>query len=222
MASIRTIRIVEGIFRARNFFSKQAYSTVTEVTRMKAPIELYGIDGIYATALYNAAARNTSLEKTEKQLISLCNIIDKDTKLSMVLDDPSLSSKDRLIIAEILAKSLGNDKLIVNFLEIIAEKNRLNLVRDIVKKFSCLMSAKKGEIEVIITSAFPLDSQSLNRLESAISKSKHIGSGKKLKITNKINENIIGGIIVEIGNYTIDLSVAHKILKLNKILTDSI
>ncbi|CCJ30111.1 unnamed protein product [Pneumocystis jirovecii] len=201
---------------------KQTYATITATTRIKAPIELHGIDGTYATALYNAAMKNASLEKTEKQLSSLCSIINRDPKLSMVLNNPSLSFKDRSVIAEVLAKSLGNDKLIFNFLEIVAEKNRLNLIKDIVKKFSYLMSAKKGEIEVIVTSVSPLDSQSLSRLESAISKSKHAGPGRKLKMINKINENIIGGIIVEIGNYTVDLSVAHKILKLNKALTDSI
>lgn len=96
--------------------------------------------------------KNASLEKTEKQLSSLCSIINRDPKLSMVLNNPSLSFKDRSVIAEVLAKSLGNDKLIFNFLEIVAEKNRLNLIKDIVKKFSYLMSAKKGEIEVIVTS----------------------------------------------------------------------
>ncbi|KAG4303833.1 hypothetical protein PORY_002762 [Pneumocystis oryctolagi] len=211
--------ITRRAFNRGVFFMKQTYTTMTKTAQAKTPVELHGIDGTYATALYNAATKDRSLEKTEKLLGSLCNIIDKDESLSMTLKNPSLSFKDRLIVAEVLAKSLGNDKLILNFLKIIAEKNRFDLIKEISKKFLYLMNSEKGEVEVIITSASLLDSQSLSRLGSAISKSKHIGPGKKVKITTKINTSIIGGIIVEIGNYTIDLSVAHRILKLNKALT---
>ncbi|EMR11543.1 ATP synthase F1, delta subunit [Pneumocystis murina B123] len=219
--SFRPLRIKGNISKILVLFRKQAYAT-TETMHFKAPIQLYGIDGTYATALYNAASKNMSLEKIEKSLNSLCNVIDKDVKLSLILNNPSLSLKDRLIIADVLSKLLGNDKLISNFLQIIAEKNRFNFIKSVSKKFSYLITTKRGEIEVVVTSASLLDSHSLKRLETAISKSKYVGPEKKLIMINKINKNIIGGIIVEIGNYTIDLSVADKILKLNKILTDSI
>ncbi|QSL64037.1 hypothetical protein MERGE_000192 [Pneumocystis wakefieldiae] len=217
--SFRPLRI-RGFPKIPLLFKKQTYAT--ETVNLKAPVQLYGIDGTYATALYNAAGKDTSLDKIEKSLNSLCNIIDKDAKLSLILHNPSLSLKDRLIIADVLSKSLGNDKLISNFLQIIAEKNRFNLIKSVSKKFSHLITTKRGEVEVVVTSASPLDSHSLKRLEIAISKSKYVGPEKKLLMTNKVNKNIIGGIIVEIGNYTIDLSIADKILKLNKILTDSI
>ncbi|KAG5439615.1 hypothetical protein PCANB_002192 [Pneumocystis canis] len=222
MIRIKGEQILKGSTRIVCFLKKEMYVTMTKMGEKKRLTELHGIDGTYATALYNAAVKNELLEKTEKSLHSICNIIKKDPKLSMILENSSLTSKDRSIIAEVFAKSLGNDKLIFNFLKILAEKNRLKLIDSISKKFSYLINTEKGEIEVIITSAYPLDSQSLNRLESSIAKSKYIGSGKKLKIITKVNASIIGGIIVEIGNYTVDLSVANRILKFNKALTDSI
>ncbi|KAG5439071.1 hypothetical protein PCK2_000876 [Pneumocystis canis] len=210
-------RLSRHLNKMHSFFKKETYATVSQ--GVGRPMALHGIDGTYATALYYAAVKHNLLEKTQQSLQSLCHMIQKDSKLSMILENSSLTSKDRLIIAEVFAKSLDNHPFMLNFLKLLAEKNRLKLMENISKKFSSLINMEKGETEVIITSAYPLDAQSLNRLESSIAKSKHIGSGKKLKIITKINPSIMGGLIVEIGNYTIDLSVANRILKLNQALT---
>lgn len=67
----------------------------------------------------------------------------------------------------------------------------------------------------------PLDNRTLGRLENAVTKSQY-SQGKKLKVRNEVNPEILGGLVVEIGNRTIDLSVSSKIAKLNKLLTDSL
>lgn len=66
-----------------------------------------------------------------------------------------------------------------------------------------------------------LDEKLLRRLETAIAKSEY-SQGKKLKVTSKVNPDILGGLVVEIGERTIDLSVSSKISKLNKMLTDTV
>lgn len=68
----------------------------------------------------------------------------------------------------------------------------------------------------------PLDNKTLTRLESAVSKSQYVGQGQKLKVTNKVNSDIKGGLVVEIGDRTIDLSVSARIAKMNKVLTDAL
>lgn len=67
-----------------------------------------------------------------------------------------------------------------------------------------------------------MDNKTLNRIENAIAKSPYVGQGKKLKVTNQVNPDIIGGLVVEIGDRTIDLSVSSKIAKLNKLLNDTL
>lgn len=61
----------------------------------------------------------------------------------------------------------------------------------------------------------------VKRVETAVSKSQY-SQGKKLKVTTKVNPDLLGGLVVEIGEQTIDYSVASKISKLNKLLTDSV
>lgn len=92
----------------------------------------------------------------------------------------------------------------------------------------------------MVTSAQELDRRSLNRIESAVSKSEY-SLGRKLKVVPKVsffflssaflfcrflangvqvNPDLVGGLVVEVGDRTIDLSVSTKIAKLNKALTD--
>ena len=70
--------------------------------------------------------------------------------------------------------------------------------------------------------AQPLDNKTLSRLEAAVTKSQYVGQGKKLKVTNEVNSDMIGGLVVEVGDRTIDLSVSSRIAKMNKLLTDTL
>lgn len=66
-----------------------------------------------------------------------------------------------------------------------------------------------------------IDAKTVKRLETAVSKSPY-SQGKKLKVSTKVNPELLGGLVVEIGEQTIDYSVASKISKMNKLLTDSV
>jgi len=192
---------------------------------VKPPIALYGLDGTYATALYTAAVKSSSLDIVAKGINSLNEVYHKDAKLSAILSAPTLSPEDKSqIVAELQKHTGGADKdiTIKNFLTTLADYNRLGLLKGVCEKFGELMSAARGEIEMTVTSAAALDSKTLSRLEAAVAKSQYVGQGKKLKVTNKVNSDILGGLVVEIGDRTIDLSVSGRIAKMNKLLTDTL
>ncbi|KAK9418622.1 hypothetical protein SUNI508_07879 [Seiridium unicorne] len=191
---------------------------------VKPPIAVYGLDGTYATALYTAAVKSSSLDPTAKALNSLNDLVTKDTKLATILSTPTLSDADKSAIVGELQKSLGSgtNETVKNFLSTLAEYNRLSNLKGVCEKFAELISASRGEVELIVTSATQLDNKTLNRLESAVTKSQYVGQGKKLKVTNQVNPDIVGGLVVEIGDRTIDLSVSSKIAKMNKLLTDTL
>ncbi|KAL3489857.1 ATP synthase delta subunit-domain-containing protein [Aspergillus germanicus] len=190
---------------------------------VKPPVSLFGVDGTYASALYTASAKSSSLDATSKALINLGAALKADSKLTGILSTPTLTVSDKQAIVTELQKVAGADKgdILKNFLATLAENNRLGLLGGVCEKFAALMSAHRGEIELIITSAQELDNKTLNRLEKAVSKSE-FSQGKKLKVVPKVNPDIVGGLVVEIGDRTIDLSVSSKINKLNKALTDAL
>jgi len=190
----------------------------------KPPVALFGLDGTYANALYTAAAKQGALEPTAKAIGSLFQILKTDAKLPQILLAPMLSDADRSqIIAELEKHTGGADKTgtVKNFLQALGENNRLGLLEGVCEKFGTLMSAARGELELVVTSAGKLDEKLLRRLEAAISKSEY-SQGKKLKVVTKVNPDILGGLVVEIGERTIDLSVSSKIFRLNKLLTDTV
>jgi F-type H+-transporting ATPase subunit O len=107
-------------------------------------------------------------------------------------------------------------------LSVLSENNRLELFTHIAKQFSILNSAYNGVVEATVISAKPLDSKTLQRLQKAIQGSKFVGSGKSLKIANEVKPEILGGLIVEVGDNSVDLSVSAKVNKLNKVLTEAV
>lgn len=190
----------------------------------KPPVALFGLDGTYASALYTAAVKTSTLEPTSKTLAALAALLRKDAKLAAILETPTLSAADKAAIVAELQKATGSasQPTISNFLAALAENNRLGLLGDVAGKFSELIRAAQGQVELVVTSATPLDNRTLSRLESAVAKSSLAGQSKKLAVTNKVNPDILGGLVVEVGDRTIDLSVAARVAKLNKLLSESL
>ncbi|ODV84418.1 hypothetical protein CANARDRAFT_29272 [[Candida] arabinofermentans NRRL YB-2248] len=203
---------------SRQFIRSMATASKT----IKAPVQLFGLDGTYATALFTAAAKESAVDKAFVSVETLKSAIASDAKLGQILGNPSLSATSRSEVISILAKEYKLEPVVVNLLKVLSDNNRLSLFTHIAKQFSTLNDAYKGVVEAVVVSAKPLDSKILNRLSKSISASKYVGEGKTLKITNEINPDILGGLIVEVGDNTVDLSLSAKVNKLNKVLTESI
>lgn len=113
----------------------------------------------------------------------------KDPKLQSVLTSPTLSVEDKKQIVAEIQKHVGvQDKtnIVFNFLNTLAENNRLSVLQGVTEKYAQLMSASRGEVELTITSAAPLDNKIVKQIETAVSKSQYVGADKKLKVVSKV------------------------------------
>lgn len=123
----------------------------------------------------------------------MANVFKKDQKLQAILNAPMLSDSDKKQIITELQKHMGagadKDKVVTNFLETLAENNRLGVLEAVCDNFAQLMSAGRGEVELVVTSAAPLDQKVLRQLETAVTKSQYVGQGKKLKVVPKVCHN---------------------------------
>lgn len=107
---------------------------------------------------YTASAKTSNLDNVAKALTQLGTVFKKDPKLTSVLNTPTLTAADKQQIVAELQRVAGGaaadkDSILKNFLNTLAENNRLGLLESIVEKFGTLMSAHRGEIELNITSA---------------------------------------------------------------------
>jgi F-type H+-transporting ATPase subunit O len=123
-----------------------------------------------------------------------------------------LSDVERKKVIDSLAPSSSASPILSNLLQVLASNGRLSLFPAIITDFSTLMSAHRGELVVTITSAEPLGSSEMKRLEKAL-KASQVAQDKDLKLVNKVNEGILGGLQVDFGDKTIDLSASSRVTK---------
>ena len=105
---------------------------------------------------YTAAAKTSSLEPTARALTTLTDVFKKDPKLITILGAPTLSQSDKSQIVQELQRQMGNvekSETVKNFLKTLADNNRLGILEGICEKFGILMSAAKGEMELVVQSA---------------------------------------------------------------------
>ncbi|CCE62826.1 hypothetical protein TPHA_0D01870 [Tetrapisispora phaffii CBS 4417] len=199
-------------------------SLATNARSIRSPVQLFGLDGTYATALFTASAKATSVEDASTSLSKLSEVIKSDENLTKdILDNPALSSQQREIVVEQLVKLTNvNDASVKNLLSLLAENNRLALLPKISKQFQTLVDAHNGLVQGFVTTAQPLDAKNFKRIEKSLTQSALVGKGKTLKLINLVKPEIKGGLIIEIDQKTVDLSVATKLQKLNKALKEDI
>jgi hypothetical protein len=104
---------------------------------------------------YTAAVKSSSLDPTAKALATLGSLVEKDAKLTTILSAPTLSNEDKSAIVAELAKQsgAGKDATVKNFLDTLAENNRLSILGGVCEKFGQIMAAARGEVEMTVTSA---------------------------------------------------------------------
>lgn len=119
----------------------------------KPPIQLFGVDGTYASALYSASAKAGSLDAVSSALNRLQGTLKSDPKVAGLISNPTLSNADKAVVVDVLSKSIGNEKSVTNLLKVMSENNRLGLLPQVSEAFTSLISAQNGEVEVTITSA---------------------------------------------------------------------
>ncbi|CAD6891977.1 unnamed protein product [Tilletia controversa] len=205
----------------------RGYATQAAV---KVPIQLQGLPGKYATAAYTAAVRKDpkTLQKVESDVKAIQAALASSDAAAFTafLNNPTLATKQKTAGIEQLLSHKGSsaDEVTKNLFTVLAENGRLSDTPKVLEGFLELMSAHRGEVTVTVTSATPLDKSAHQRLESAL-KSSAIASrngGKTLNIVTKVNPAIQGGLVVDFGDSTVDLSVSSRVNKLNALLQEGV
>ncbi|KIK09752.1 hypothetical protein K443DRAFT_671073 [Laccaria amethystina LaAM-08-1] len=190
------------------------------------------IAGKYSKAVFGAALAKSpaTLTKVHTELASVSNSIKNQPQVSGFVHNPTLSLQERKKGLESLFSKLEGtgpkkeqvSEITKNLLSVLSENGRLGETQAVIEGFNELVSQYKGELTVTVTSATPLTKDVLTRLETTLKQSQTAQAAKVLKITNKVNPAVLGGLIVDFGDKTIDLSVQSRVTKLNSALTQSV
>ncbi|KAK7057258.1 p-loop containing nucleoside triphosphate hydrolase protein [Favolaschia claudopus] len=186
----------------------------------------------YSNAVYGAALAKspTVLNKVHSELATVASTIAGDAELNGFVNNPTLSANDRKAGLSTLYSRLEAaapkkepvSEITKNLLGVLSENGRLAETQGVIEGFNELVEKYRGELTVVVTSAAPLPKDVLSRLESALKQSQAGQKAKVLKVTNKVNPTVLGGLVVDFGDKTIDLSVHSRVTKLNAVMQQSI
>ncbi|ORZ35446.1 OSCP/delta subunit of ATPase [Catenaria anguillulae PL171] len=190
---------------------------------VQAPIQMHSLEGRYATALFTAASKAKSLTAVETDLRAFNASLHADAEFRAFIESPVVDTKYKTQAVKAVAAKKNFNATTTNFFTLLAENGRLDMSVAVLESFGQLMSAHRGEIPVVVTSSQPLDTKTLNRVRDALAKGgKFTAKNQTLIVSNKVNPSILGGMIVEVGDQTIDMSVSSKMAKIEKALAESV
>ncbi|KAM6448388.1 ATP synthase peripheral stalk subunit OSCP, mitochondrial [Liasis olivaceus] len=184
---------------------------------IQPPVQIYGLEGRYATALYSAASKQKKLDQVEKELTRVLAVM-KEPKLSGIVMNPYVKAK---VKQQVVNDALLKEKLspiTINFVKTLAENSRLSYTSGVISAFGKIMSAYRGEILCSVTTAQSLDEASLTELKTTLNG--FLAKGEVLKLEVKSDPSIMGGMIISIGDKYIDMSTKTKIQKLSRIMRE--
>ncbi|XP_048396142.1 ATP synthase subunit O, mitochondrial isoform X3 [Stegostoma tigrinum] len=183
------------------------------------PIQVYGVEGRYATALYSAASKQKKLDQVEQELNKIVSLM-KDPKFYGVVTNPHIKRNiKQKTVNDVLSKQKVSP-IMLNFINLLAENGRLRQTPDVASAFSKIMSAHRGEVLCSVTTAQPLDETNLSELKSALSG--FLKKSETLKLETKTDPSVLGGMIVSIGDKYVDMSTKSKIQKLSKLINEAV
>uniref|UniRef100_A0A915C5L5 ATP synthase peripheral stalk subunit OSCP, mitochondrial n=2 Tax=Parascaris univalens TaxID=6257 RepID=A0A915C5L5_PARUN len=187
---------------------------------IRAPIQVHGIEGRYASALYSAAYKQKKLDIVHKDFTAVGEVYKTDPKFREFVQDPALKPASRKAGIETYARKLGVCKEVENFLVLMAENGRLKKLNAIMKTFESIMRAHHGELFAEVTTAEPLSKAHEKSLNEALQK--FAKPGQKLNVSILVDPAILGGLIVNINDRYVDMSIASRIKKYEQALLTAV
>ena len=162
----------------------------------------------YAHSLFSLAEDEGITEKIYEELISIADIFSENPDYEVLLDSPTVPVEKRFeLIDEAFAPYM---EYVVNLIKILCEKRRIHIFRDCAKEYDKLYYEKLGIKRVTAITATPLSDELRNKL---IKKLEQEYSGK-IELTEKVDQSILGGIVLRTDNSQTDASLRTKLEQL--------
>jgi F-type H+-transporting ATPase subunit delta len=165
---------------------------------------------VYAEALFEVAREKGNLDAIREQLAQFVEALDDNRELQVFFFSPYFSSEEK---REGISRALdGAEPELVNFLRLLAEKHRMPVIFRIRRTFDRLWAEENKLLEVEVTSAVELDPKIVDRIGSEIENQ----TGRQVELRSTVDGDILGGLVLRVGNMVLDASVRHKLERLRK------
>jgi F-type H+-transporting ATPase subunit delta len=168
------------------------------------------IANVYARALFEAALAKGRLDVVREQLAQFVDALLANSDLQIFFYSPYFSTAEQI---QGLERALsGADELLSNFLAMLIENHRVPALPATRARFEELWAHENRQLPVAVTSAIKLDEGIVDEIGKRIGEQ----TGQKVALTSIVDPEILGGIVVRVGNSILDASIRSRLELLRK------
>ena len=170
---------------------------------------------VYARSLFEVAKEQSKLDVVKEQLGQFADALDDNRELSIYFFSPYFSTQEK---TEGLGRLLeGVDPIVENFLELLIENHRMPVIFRLRREYDVLWEKENQLLPVTVTSAVTLDEATVQSIGDAIGKQ----TGQKVQLTANVDPDVLGGLIVRVGNSILDASIRNRLENLRRSVASS-
>ena len=165
---------------------------------------------VYARSLFEVASEQGKIDAVRDQLGEFADVLSGQHDLQVFFFSPYFSTTEK---AEGLDRAVsGADEIFVNFLKLLIENHRMPVIFRVRRAYDALWEEENKLLPVSVTSAVELDKATVSQIGDRIAEQ----TGRKVELSSTVEPDILGGIIVRVGNQVLDASVRNRLEQLRK------
>jgi F-type H+-transporting ATPase subunit delta len=168
------------------------------------------IAAVYARSLFEVAKEQDKLDTIREQLGAFADALDDTRELQVFFFSPYFSTTEK---QDGLDRAVSDaDPILVNFLKLLIENHRTPAIFRVRRELDRLWREENKLLPVQVTSAVALDQATVSQIGDRIAQQ----TGQKIDLSASVEPDIIGGIIVRVGNSILDASIRNRLEQLRK------
>ena len=168
------------------------------------------IAAVYARSLFEVAKEQDKLDLVREQLGAFADALDETRELQVFFFSPYFSTQEK---QDGLDRAVsGADPAVVNFLKLLIENHRMPVIFRVRRGYDELWEEENKLLPVRVTSAVELDKSTVSQIGDKIAEQ----TGRKVELSAQVEPDILGGIVVRVGNSVLDASVRNRLEQLRK------
>jgi F-type H+-transporting ATPase subunit delta len=171
----------------------------------------------YSRALFEVAKESVELEKIEIDIKNFLILFNNSIDVKNFIQNPTQTIETQNKVINLLSEKLSFSKNLKNFFLLLIKKRRFFFVKKITDNFLRLCSKKRGEIKASIISSKELSTDELANISKDLSSS----IGSTIKFEYKVDQDLIGGLKLQMGSFMIDTSLKNKLKKYEQKLLEN-
>ncbi len=169
-----------------------------------------GVPGRYATALYELAGENDAIDAVREDLGRFRSMIEGSPDLRRLVRSPVFTAETQISGLGAVLEAAGIGGLARQFILLTAQNRRLFAILDMIRAYEALVAEARGEVTAEITAADELSAKHLDMLAAELKSA----MGREVQMSTRIDNSLIGGLIVKVGSRMVDTSLKTKLQNL--------